>query len=160
MEVAVGVGGAVGGDEQVGVFKIGGVDRRQLDLHRPGAELGGDGSGDIGGVLLGGEVPELGAGAAAGEGGFFLLLGGLDGFGVVGRGLPEVKGDGSGGTCREAVAQAVAVVLPEQSGFAVYHADGAFVAGFGAEAAAIAFFRIDADDFANHKNTSVLGMGS
>ena len=31
VEVAVGVGSAVGGDEKVGVFKIGGVDRRQLD---------------------------------------------------------------------------------------------------------------------------------
>ena len=42
------------------------------------------------------------------------------------------------------------VCAPQQARFAVHHADSALVAGVGAQAAAVAFFFVDFDNFANH----------
>ena len=39
VEVSVGIGGAVGRDEQIGVVKIRCIDRYELDLHRPLIEM-------------------------------------------------------------------------------------------------------------------------
>ena len=67
-----------------------------------------------------------------------------------GQCFPLLKGDGAGGTGGEAIPQSIAVVLTDEAGFARLHHDGAFMAGLGTEAAAVALLFIDADDFANH----------
>ena len=41
-------------------------------------------------------------------------------------------------------------MLVEQLGLAVYHTDGSFVTGAGAEAAAAAFFFVDGDNSSDH----------
>ena len=46
------------------------------------------------------------------------------------------------------------VIVPHQPGFAFHHGDGTLVAGRRASAAAIAFFLIDLNDFANHMDSS------
>src|SRR5699024_6573291 len=121
VEIGVGVGGAVGGNEQVGALEVGGVHWGQLDLYRPLAQLGGRGSGG-GGVCLGSEGAGLAAGAGAG-GGFGGHIG-LHRRLVIGGGLSLHEGDGPGGAGGQAVPQAVAVVVPDELGLAVYHGDG------------------------------------
>ena len=79
--------------------------------------------------------------------GFVLLYGLL----VIGGGFPLHKRDGAGGAGGQAIAQAVTVIVPQQPGFAGHHADGAFVACFGTQAAAVAFVFIDLYDLANHR---------
>ena len=69
---------------------------------------------------------------------------------VVSRSFSLLKGNGVLRTGRQTIAQAVAVVLVEQLGLAVYHTDGSFVTGAGAEAAAAAFFFVDGDDSSDH----------
>ena len=69
---------------------------------------------------------------------------------VVSRSFSLLKGNGVLRTGRQTIAQAVAVVLVEQLGFAVYHTDGPFVTGAGAEAAAAAFFFVDGDNSSDH----------
>ena len=94
--------------------EIGGVHRRQLDLYRPLAQLGGNDGPGRGGALLPVDGPGLAAGAAAGERGLLLFPGqmGLHRGLVVGGSLPLGKGDGPGGAGGQAVPQAVAVVVP------------------------------------------------
>ena len=79
---------------------------------------------------------------------------GFDRLGVVGGGLPLHKSDGAGGADRQAVPQPIAVVVPHKLGFALHHGDGALVAGGGAQAAAVAFFLVDVDDFPFHNRVS------
>ena len=158
VEPGVGVGGAVGGHQQLLPLKIGGLDGDQLDLHRPLAQLalplrfGLDRSG-AGAALqgLGGA-----AGAAAGELspalGRLGRLGGLHRRLVVGGGLPLLKGDGSGGAGGQTVPQAVAVVLPGEPGHPVHHLNGPLVAGGGTGPAAVALALVNANDLADHKN--------
>ena len=105
-----------------------------------------------GGLLL----EQLGGGTGtAMEGG--LLLGHvlLHGGFIVGGGFPLHKGDGPGGTGGQAVAQTIAVVIAQQAGLALHHADGALVAGSGADAAAGAFFLIYLDNSTDHRTTSL-----
>ena len=64
--------------------------------------------------------------------------------------FPLFKGDSTRRACRKAVSKTVAVIITQQFGFAVYHADGTFVAGFGAQTAAIAFFFIYGNNFSDH----------
>ena len=75
---------------------------------------------------------------------------------VVGRGLPLLKGDGAGGTGRQAVAQPVAVMLPHQLCLAVHQVNGPLVAGVDAAAAAIALFLVDVNDLSDHVIPPVL----
>src|SRR5699024_2123127 len=116
VEGAVGVGGAVGGNEQVAPVEPGGVHRGQLDLHRPLPQLAGNLPGGGGGALRRAlDRPALAAGTAAGQGGGLGRsgrLGGQHGGVVVGGGLPFLEGDGPGGAGRQAVPKPVAVVLP------------------------------------------------
>jgi len=161
VEVRIGIRGAGGGDQQLRALKIRGVHRRQLDLHRP---LGQPGDG-LGGGLAGGRLlpavnrPGLGAGTAAGHctlalrvnlGVSLFLLVGFDRRAVVLGGLALGEGDGVRRTGRQAVAQSVAVVVAEQLGLAVHHADGPFVAGRGTGAAAVTFFFVYMDNFPFH----------
>ena len=69
---------------------------------------------------------------------------------VVGGGFPLLEGDGVCGTGGQTVSQAVAVVFPGESGFAVHHFNGALVTGGGAGAAAVALLLIDSDNFSDH----------
>ena len=129
----------------------------QLDLDRPLHELT---------LLLGGsrrdrpsrtgEGPGGAAGTATGQG---CRLGGLggrlpsqNGGLVVGDGFPLYKGDSIDGTGGQAVPQTVAVVVPQQAGLAVYHADGPLVAGLGAGSAAVAGLLVDVNDLADHSD--------
>jgi hypothetical protein len=60
------------------------------------------------------------------------------------------NGQGVLGTSSKTGADAVAVFLSHKSGLSVYDPDGALGAGGDAEAAAIAFFFVDPDDFSFH----------
>ena len=91
-------------------------------------------------------------------GGLCLLLGGSGLFLlvfqhsllVISGGFSLGKGDGTGGASGQAVAKAVAVVVPHQLGLAVHKADGTLVAGGDAGTAAVAFFFVYMNDFADH----------
>ena len=157
VEIAVGIGRAVGGDQQVGSIKVGSVHRRQLDLHRPLAQPGADGSGGNAGGFPG-DGPGLAAGTATGQGRgrgagsalFFGLLSPAHRFGVIGGSLPLLKGDGAHRAGGQAVAQTVTIILAQQLCLAVFHADGTLMAGIGAQAAADAGVLVDFDDFSFH----------
>lgn len=160
VERGVGVGRAVGSNQQPRTVKVGRVHRHQLDLHGPLAQLAG---GRRRGALpcLGG-VQGLGHAAradvhcfgrtagAAGRVGGLVLPGGLHGGLVVGRGLALLKRNGPRGAVRQAVAHAVAVVVAHQRGLAADHGDRALVAGGGAGPAAVAFLLVDVNDLSFH----------
>ena len=159
VESGVGVGGAVGGDEEPRAVKIRGIHRHQLDLHRPlgkAARLLGLRR-FHGGRLLTLNIPGLAAGAAAGQGHALLphfpLLIFHDSLLVIGRRLPLHKGDGPGGAGGQTVSQPIAVIVPHELCLAVRHGDSSLMAGLGAGAAAVAFFLIDPDDPSNHFDT-------
>ena len=69
---------------------------------------------------------------------------------VKGRRFPLHKGNGPGGAGGQAVAQAVAVIVPKQFGLSVHHADGSFLTRAGTGAASVAFILINVNDLANH----------
>ena len=69
---------------------------------------------------------------------------------VISGGFALGKGDGTGGASGQAVAKAVAVVVPHQLGLAVHKADGTLVAGGDAGTAAVAFFFVYMNDFTDH----------
>ena len=71
-------------------------------------------------------------GATAGQRRFFGFLGCQHRSFVVGRGFPLLKGNGVHRASRQTIAQAVAIVLPEQLRLAIHDANGTFVAGIGA----------------------------
>ena len=73
---------------------------------------------------------------------------GQNGSFVIGCGFTYFKGYGIGRANGQAVAQAVAVIVSQQGCLAVHHAYGLFVAGLGAETAAVTFFLIYSDYFA------------
>ena len=124
MEVRTGKGGAVCGDQQVGVFVIGRGVAQKLELHGPVAQ---------------GSARRAHARAAAGADMRRLLRGEHSRF-IVGRRFALLKGDRAHGAGGQAVAQTVAEVLPRQTRLAVHNVDRALVAGFGTQAAAVAFF--------------------
>src|SRR5699024_1515305 len=147
VQVGVGVGGAVGGDEKLRAGEVGRVDGRQLDLARPLPQLGRGAGRRLG--VSGGELPHLLAGAAA-----LALLLCLHGGFVVGRSRALYESDSDGGAGREAVAQAVAVVVPQELCLAVYHPDGALMAGGGTGAAAVALLFINFNNLSDHRVSS------
>ena len=163
MERRVGVGRAVGGNQKPRTVKVGRVDGHQLNLHRPLAQLaGGHGGGGalpcrVGGVQGLGHAARADvhcfggtAGAAVGRVGGLVCLGGLDGGLVVGRSLALLKRDGPGRAVGQAVAHAVAVIVPHHGGLAVNHGNGTLMAGGGAGPAAVAFFLVNVNDLSFH----------
>ena len=50
----------------------------------------------------------------------------------------------------QTVAEAVAVIVPQQGGLSVHHADGALLTGGRTGTAAIAFFPVNLNDFPYH----------
>ena len=159
VDVRIGIGGAVGGDEQLGTVKIGRVHRHQLDLAGPLRQLGLQRcSGSGCGCLLPVELAH-GAARAAVEGRGGRLFGGSrclfllvlqHGLLVVGSGFTLGEGDGTGGAAGQAIAKAVAVVVPHELCLAVHKADGPLVAGGDTGPAAVAFFFVYMNDFADH----------
>ena len=97
------------------------------------------------------------AGASAGQWCFFSLLCSQHSGFVVGGRFPLLKGNGIHGTGRQTIAQAVAVILPEQLRLASYNANGTLVTGIGAQTAAIAFIFIDGNNPSNHSVSSLYG---
>ena len=163
MDIGVGVGGAVGGDQELRPVVKGSLCGKQLDLHGPLAQAG-DGLHESHGSFcrrfLAFERHGHGAGAAAGGRRAALhalkqlfRLGAFDGHLVVGRGLALLKGDGAGGAVWQTVAKAIAEVLTGEFGFAVDDVDGTLVTGLGAEPAAVAFVLVYVNDFSEHITT-------
>ena len=150
MEVCVRVSGAVCRDEQACAVKIRRIHRHELDLHRPLAQLARHRNERDRLIDRGAFHTPCHAARASGVRLRFCLHIGLHGGFVISGGFALDERDGAGRADRQAVAEAVAVVVAEQSGFAVHHADSALVAGVGAQAAAVAFFFVDFDNFANH----------
>ena len=161
VEGGIGVGGAVGGDQQLRAGEVWGVGRDQFDLHRPLSQaIDWPDGGRLPGIRLRRlDTPEPTARTTAGQGCAFpahlLLLIGQDRLFVIGGSLPLHKGDGAGGTGGEAVAQPVAVVVPHEFRLAVHHGNGPLVAGGGASAAAVAFAFIYGNDPSFHNRTSL-----
>ena len=79
----------------------------------------------------------------------FLFIFEYSGF-VVSGGFPLYKSDRPGGTCRETVSQPITIIIPQQLCLTADHADRALVARAGAQAAAIALFFVNFNDFAHH----------
>ena len=73
---------------------------------------------------------------------------------IVSSGLPLGECNGTGGAAGQAVAKAVAVIVPHQLGFAVDKADGSLVAGGDTGTTAIAFFFVYVNDFPDHDRPS------
>ena len=151
MEVGIGEGRAVRRDQQLRPLEIRGPGGDQLDLHRPVGQLALRlPAGCRGGGLFVGQLADGRAGAA----GMGPVPGGLSRLHrrlVIGGSLPLLKGNGPGGTGRQAVPQPVAVVLPHELSLAVHHVDGALVAGPGAGPAAVALVLVYVNDPANHE---------
>ena len=180
MEVGVSIGRAVRCNQQFGPIKVGGVDRNQFDLHRPLGKLRPQHrhvlpcrfrlmlhlahlAAGAAVVHLRHRLVEHAAGRAAGAaaqrllgGCGFLALVFLHSLFIISGGFALHKGDSAGGAMGQAVAEAIAVVIPHQFGLTVDHGDSTFVAGIGAGTAAVAFIGIDLDNFANHRGCSFL----
>ena len=166
MDVRVGVGGAVGGDKQLGTVKIGCIHRHELDLAGPLGQLRGLGGGrscSRCGLL----AVKLAHGAARaavedglfGSGSSLFLFVFQHSLLIVGSGLPLLEGDGTGGAAGQAVAEAVAVVVAHKLGLSVHEADGTLMAGSDTGTTAIAFFFVYMNDFTYHIHTLLFLMG-
>ena len=151
MDRSISKGRAVGGNQQFRTRKIRRTDRRQAQLAGPLMQL--RSAGRALGKLSGIELTNLLAGAAALSSLSRLLLAGAHRRLIKGGSFALHKSNGVGGTGGQAVAQTVAVILAQQSGLAIYHADCALLTGMGAQAAADAFILVDADNLANHLDT-------
>ena len=60
------------------------------------------------------------------------------------------EADRAGWTGRQSVALTIAVIVAQQLGLAVYHADRALMAGLGSETAAVAFLFVDLNNSSFH----------
>jgi hypothetical protein len=149
----MGIGGAIGGYQQVRVIQIGGVYRNQFYLYRPlrkpalrNAAMPGNGR----------RVPldrfSVTAGTTSRRRRFPRLFIHIhpDRILIVFPRFPLLKGNRPRGTDRQTIAKAVTIVFPQQPCLAVNNADSAFVTGFGAEAAAVTFFRVNSDYVSKH----------
>ena len=150
MEIRIGVGRAVGRDEQVCTVEIRRVHGHELNLHRPLAQLGDRGSEG----RRGGGARRKRLCTAARTAGmrralrFFHVL--LHGFFIVCRRFAFDKADRARRADRQAVSETVAVVVAQKLRLAVDHADRALVAGRCTQTAAVAFFSVDFNDLSYH----------
>ena len=69
---------------------------------------------------------------------------------VIGRGFPFHKGNGAGWAGGQAVAQAIAIIVPKKLCLPIHHADSPFMAGFSAGPASVALVFIYPNNFPNH----------
>ena len=160
VHVRVGIRRAVGRDEQLRATEIRRVDRHELDLARPLAELRRlCRRSHCLCRLLTLEAVHLVAGAAAGVRRCALRLLfahiRLHGRSIIGSRFALNKMDGIHRAGGQAVAETVAVIVAQELGLAVHDADGALVAGRRTRAAAVALFFVNVDDFADHNIPSL-----
>jgi hypothetical protein len=90
--------------------------------------------------------------AAASKGflcGYFLHVS-LDSFFIVRRGLTFLKRYRPRGASRQAIPEPVAVIIPQEFGLIINQSYSPFVAGIYTQAAAIAFFFVDFNNFPYH----------
>ena len=153
MNRSVGIGGAVGGKQQLAACKIRRVHGRKLDLAGPLRQLRRALLRGLRRVLRLLHLPDSCAGAAAVC--RLMRLCCLNRCLVIGRGFTLDEGNCVHRTCRQAVAEPVAVVVAHQLCFSVYDGNGALMAGGCARAAAIAESFVDLDDSSFHQNHSV-----
>ena len=158
VDVGIGVGGAVGRDQQLCAVKVGRIHRHKLDLagpltqlrlHRSGSSLG---LGSLPAELLHGAARAAVEGRCrrlCGRGSLFLFVF-QHGLFIVSSGFPLGEGNGAGGAAGQAVAEAVAVVVPHQLCLAIHQPDGSLVAGGDAGPAAVALFFVYVNDFTDH----------
>ena len=175
MEVGVSIGRAVRCNQQFGPIKVGGVDRNQFDLHRPLGKLRPQHrhvlpcrfrlmlhlahlAAGAAVVHLRRRLVEHAAGRAAGAaaqrllgGCGFLALVFLHSLFIISGGFALHKGDSAGGAMGQAVAEAIAVVVPQKLRLSIYNTNCSLVAGIGTDAAAVAFLLINVNDSSNHK---------
>ena len=147
VEAAIAIGGAVCGNQQVSALQSRRDHGGQPQLHR---EIG-EAAGGIRSFTADGNAAADRTGAAALR---LRLLCRENGSFIVGRGFPLFKADGGSGAGGETVAKTVAVVLTQQLCFAIHHADGTLMAGFGAKTAADTFFFVYGNDFTDHGSSS------
>ena len=95
------------------------------------------------------------AGTATRERCFFCLLRCQNSRLIVGRRFPLLKGHSIHRASRQTLAQTIAVVLPQELRLATYDANGTFVSGIRAEAAAVEFFFIDGNNSSDHGHSSI-----
>ena len=69
---------------------------------------------------------------------------------VIGSSFPFHKGNRTGGAGGQAIAQTIAIIVPQEFCLPVYHADSPFMAGFGAGPTSIALFFVYLNNFPNH----------
>ena len=72
----------------------------------------------------------------------------------IGQRLALDKADCICGTCRQAIAQTVAIIVTQKLGFITNYANRALMAGLGADAAAVTFIFIDMNNSSKHFKTS------
>ena len=175
MEIAVCERRAIGGDEQVGAVEIRRAHGHQLDLQRPRRDFG-RARRTVGrrrrGMLdrlraragasgrLTSRTQHLHArtGATTGRSNRRRDLrlvrqhGGL----IVSSCFALHKRDGARGARRQAIAQAIAVIVAHKARLAIHQADSALVARLHADAASVARSFIDMDNTSNHGNPRCL----
>jgi hypothetical protein len=154
MEIAAGKGAAIRGDKQIGMLKKGGFDRHQFYLYGPLRQKTGRA---LFPVLrqpgLRGRMPRARRGRNFFRPCPFHIF--ARAVPVKGGGFPFLKSNGGRGTGGQTIAESVAIIFPQQSGFAVHHADGAFMTGIYAQGAANALFFADMNNSAYHPISSL-----
>ena len=145
MEIAIGIGSAICGNQQVTALEIRCVGCHQLELHRPHGQLAGN--------LACGRFRSGRHGMHAGTRTSGLLplchmL--LDCLRIIGQGFLFDKGNGTGGTVGQAVSQSVTIILPQQDSLAVFQPDCPLMARMDTQSAAVAFFLIYGNNSSFH----------
>ncbi|MPL98245.1 hypothetical protein SDC9_44445 [bioreactor metagenome] len=141
----------VGGDEQIAIVEEGCIGSGQLDLYRPLPQLTlGWGSGAGRHTLALTLLHHLDLTTGTAEHRLVGLHELFDRLVVEGRGFPLFKGDGSGRTYREAVAQSITIVFAQKNRLAVDQADGSLLAGADTEAATVALLFIYSNHLSDH----------
>ena len=113
VEISIGVGGAIGGDQQLGTVKRRCINRCKLDLYRPLLQTGHCGSKSCIDCL------------ACLECRFIRLYCGF----IIRCCFSLDEGNGIGRTGWQTISQTIAIIIPHESGFAIHHANSAFMTG-------------------------------